>query len=421
MTATPHEPTPDVRPDRRFPTLNAVRAIGALMVVCTHVAFNTGQINHGWPGAVLARLDFGVALFFILSGFLLSRPFFLTEARQQPHPSWRHYLWKRALRILPLYWLVVVVAMLFDPANEDATWQDWVSHLTLTQLYRHDLLASSLTQMWSLCTEVAFYLILPLLVVLLAHRRDRDGLRLRTVAVRAGLLAVLGVCWQSYMGTVPGLRGHYAQWLPGLLAWFLVGMVFAAVSASLAVNPRPHALDRLGGDLAGCWIVAGALFAIACSPIGGPRLLLVPGAWEAGTKLVLYTGAAAFFVLPLVFGPERRGPARSWLAGPVPFWLGDISYGIFAIHMFVLNMIFLSLDIDLFTGKFLLVLGLTLAITIPVASVSFLFYERPILRLKNVGPFASMEPEGADLGSTAGMGGGLEGPEELPERVSQQT
>ena len=57
--------------------------------------------------------------------------------------------------------------MLVDPQNEDATWQDWVSQLTLTQLYRPELLSSSLTQMWSLCTEVAFYLVLPLICLAL--------------------------------------------------------------------------------------------------------------------------------------------------------------------------------------------------------------------------------------------------------------
>ena len=70
------------QPDRTFPTLNAVRGIGALMVLTTHAAFNTGQILRGWPGAVLARLDFGVPLFFVLSGFLLSRPFFLAIGRR---------------------------------------------------------------------------------------------------------------------------------------------------------------------------------------------------------------------------------------------------------------------------------------------------------------------------------------------------
>ena len=68
--------------DRTFPTLNAVRAVGALMVVCTHVAFNTGRITYGWTGAVLSRLDFGVTLFFILSGFPLARPFLLSVARE---------------------------------------------------------------------------------------------------------------------------------------------------------------------------------------------------------------------------------------------------------------------------------------------------------------------------------------------------
>ena len=64
----------------RFPALNAVRAVGALMVVLTHAAFNTGRINDGWVGAALARFDFGVTLFFVLSGFLLSRPWFLAAA-----------------------------------------------------------------------------------------------------------------------------------------------------------------------------------------------------------------------------------------------------------------------------------------------------------------------------------------------------
>ena len=85
-------------------------------------------------------------------------PFFLAIGRGERHPSHRHYLWKRALRILPLYWVVVCVALLFDPANQGLGWQVWVRQLTLTQLYFPTLLPQSLTQMWSLCTEVAFYL-----------------------------------------------------------------------------------------------------------------------------------------------------------------------------------------------------------------------------------------------------------------------
>jgi peptidoglycan/LPS O-acetylase OafA/YrhL len=375
--------------DRTFPTLTAVRAVGAIMVVLTHTAFNTGRINDGWIGAALARFDFGVTIFFVLSGFLLSRPWFLARALATRTPSVRHYLWKRALRILPLYWVVVTAALLVDPENRGAGWREWLGDLTLTQLYRHGLLSSSLTQMWSLCTEVAFYLLMPVICMLAVGRAP--GLRLRRVTVLLGLLAVAGVVWEVVVAQIPGYRGHYAQWLPGFLPWFAVGMFFAAVSASLAVTPREHVVERLAADLPGCWILATAVFAVACSPVAGPRLLLVPGEWEAGTKLVLYTVAGAFYLLPLMFGPEHDGWARQQLSGPVPTWLGDISYGVFAIHMLVLNLVFRALDLEFFTGRFLTVAALTLGITIALASASYYLFEKPILRLKNVRFFARME------------------------------
>jgi peptidoglycan/LPS O-acetylase OafA/YrhL len=386
--------TPDF-PDRTFPTLNAARAIGAVMVVLTHSAFNTGQINHGWVGAVLARLDFGVTIFFVLSGFLLSRPWFLTTALGRPAPSSRHYFWKRALRILPLYWVVVVLALTLDPANEDMGWQDWLANLTFTQLYRPDLLPSSLTQMWSLCTEVAFYLALPLLCWFLTWRprRGEHELHLPTVLGRSAVLFALGVAWQAAVAQIPGNEGHYAQWLPGYLPWFLVGVGFAAVSASLAVDPRDHPLERLGHDLVGCWILATAVFAIAASPLAGPRTLLTPGGWEAGPKVALYAVAGGLYLLPLVFGPERRGWVRTQLSGPVLFWLGEISYGIFAIHMLVLNGVFRWLDIEYFTGRFVAVAGLTLTITVALATISYYSFERRIMRFKNVRFVARLDRE----------------------------
>jgi len=142
--------------DRSFPALNAVRAAGAVMVLLTHVAFNTGQVVQGWTGAVLSRFDFGVTLFFVLSGFLLSRPYFMARALDRHAPGTAHYLWKRGLRILPLYWVVVVAALLIDRANRGAPFSAWLTDLTLTQIYTSRAPSSSLTQMWSLATEAAF-------------------------------------------------------------------------------------------------------------------------------------------------------------------------------------------------------------------------------------------------------------------------
>ena len=297
--------------DRTFPALNAVRAAGAIMVVLTHAAFNTGRINDGWVGAALARLR-------------LRRDAVLRAVRVPAQPAVvprgraRTARTRRpgttcgsarcgSSRSTGSWWSS---PFLVDPQNEDATWQDWVSQLTLTQLYRHELLASSLTQMWSLCTEVAFYLVLPLICLALTGRRPRT-LRLNRVLVGAAVISVAGVVWQVVGGPDPRLPGATTrQWLPGYLPWFMVGLAFAAVSASLAVHPREHVLDRLGarpGRLLdprrrrlrpGLLPLGGAAAAAHARRVGGRR------------QGVLYAVAGAFFVLPLVFGPEREGWAR---------------------------------------------------------------------------------------------------------------
>ncbi|MGH3334139.1 MAG: acyltransferase family protein [Nocardioidaceae bacterium] len=390
--------------DRTFPALNAIRAAGALMVLATHSAFDTGRILEGWSGAVLARFDFGVTLFFVLSGFLLSRPFLLASARGENRPSTRHYLWKRALRILPLYWIVVIAAFLVEPDNRMTTTGDWLRHLTLTQLYEPGLLATGLTQMWSLCTEVAFYLALPLLCVLLVTNRSTRsawGLPLTTIYVKVGVVAVLGVVWQTWMSTVPGREGHFAQWLPGYLPWFCAGVAFAAVSASLTVSPRDHVFERLGRDAVGCWIIATAVFAIACTPLAGPLTLDPPTGWSAFFKCVLYGVAGSFYVLPLVFGPEREGRIRQFCCSRVPFYLGEISFGIFCIHVLVMKWTFRNLEVDIFTGRFEEIFLTTLIITILLAALSYRFVERPFLRLKNAGPFAGRARQATSRASTA--------------------
>ena len=373
-----------VASDRGFPALDAVRAIGALMVVLTHCAFNTGEIDHGLIGAVLSRFDVGVALFFVLSGFLLSRPVLMARAMGRPHPSVPHYLWKRALRILPLYWLVVVAVLLADSANRPYTWHQWLSELTLSQLYLAAPLASSLTQMWSLCTEVLFYLLLPLLVPVLM---GRSGYSLRRILTRASVLAVLGLAWVPSANRLAPSH-HPGQWLPGYLPWFLVGVAFAAVGVNDRVTGRPSRCDRAAADVAGWWVLAGALFAIACSDVAGPRLLLPASALEGVVKCVLYGASAGCLVFPLVFGDELAGAGRTFLVGRLPSRLGEVSYGIFCLHMFVLVVGMRVAHVPVFTGRFWLVTPAVLLVTTGLAALSYRFLEAPLLRLKNRGPFA---------------------------------
>ena len=86
---------------RPFPLLDGYRAIAAFMVLTTHVAFNTGEIRTPVLGPLLGRMDFGVTLFFLLSGFLLYRPWARAAMVDRAGPAVGGYALRRAARILP--------------------------------------------------------------------------------------------------------------------------------------------------------------------------------------------------------------------------------------------------------------------------------------------------------------------------------
>src|SRR4051812_14569134 len=93
-------------------SLDGLRAIAAFVVVIFHVAYSTADLLTG-SGAwrVVAHGDVAVPIFFALSGLLLYRPWARRTLVRGPAPKVRTYLWRRALRILPGYWAVVVVAL----------------------------------------------------------------------------------------------------------------------------------------------------------------------------------------------------------------------------------------------------------------------------------------------------------------------
>ena len=77
-------PTAPAAPDGHFPCFDGLRALAALSIVLTHVAFASGANSPNILGVFFARMDGGVAVFFVLSGFLLYRPF---VARPPPRPA----------------------------------------------------------------------------------------------------------------------------------------------------------------------------------------------------------------------------------------------------------------------------------------------------------------------------------------------
>ncbi|MFC7724505.1 acyltransferase family protein [Nocardioides sp. GCM10028917] len=385
---------------RVVPALDSVRAVGALMVLVTHVAFWTGSYDFDLWGTFLSRLDSGVALFFVLSGFLLSRPFILRRRIDRPAPSLRGYLWKRAVRVLPVYWIVAVLALVFVEKNADAGPTEWLRAMTLTDIYVADMVPAGITQTWSLATEVAFYVALPALMFVWS--RATGGRRSDAAVVAlTGLALVVSVLW--IVEVSPSLANAaplHHQWLPTFLLWFAIGIALAHVH----VHHVEHPADDDGRDLLG-WIpvlgrqpgvslvIAAAVLLVASTPIVGPPVLLPATDLQIATKAVLYAVLGGLVVLAALYAPANGAFARV-LSHPALRHLGHISYGVFCVHVLVLHLVTYVLGWEQFAGGFLRHLCVTLAVSLVLAEILYRLVERPLSRLKPRGA-TSAEPSSA--------------------------
>ncbi|MBQ0903404.1 acyltransferase [Micromonospora sp. U21] len=359
----------------RLPALDALRAIGAIAVVGHHVGFQTAVTMNAQWGGWLARLDVGVAIFFVLSGFLLFRPWASNIATGRPRPRAARYLWRRGLRILPAYWLAVVVCLIVLPQNRPVSAGDWIRHLTFTQIYEAGQLRYGLSQTWSLATEVVFYLILPLVAALAVGRSWRP---VRTVMIAgAGVLVTAG--WLTLMAIGRLDMGLHTTWFPSYAGWFSAGMALGAAHVALRTGTAPavfRVLDDLASAPVACWVAAAGLLAIATTPVAGPRDLAGPTVAEFAVKLTLYVAIASLILIPVAFGgPTRVKQALS--SGPSR-WLGVVSYGLFLWHPLVLELIYLLDDRPLFTGGLLSTFALTMLFGLAYAAASYYGVERPI-------------------------------------------
>jgi peptidoglycan/LPS O-acetylase OafA/YrhL len=374
------------RTERAYPALDGLRLLAATAVVLTHTGFATGYYVSAL-GPLLGRLEIGVPIFFVLSGFLLTRPFLTAGVRGVRGPRTASYLWRRALRILPAYWLVVAAALLVLPANRGAGPVTWLRHLTLTQLYTPGWFAAGLNPTWSLCTEAAFYLLLPLIGAGLARLVRARPQRPGGVLIALGSAVVAGAVWTAYTAGAGVTALPYRLWLPEYAGWFATGIALALFTV---VDPSwgPARVAReLASSLPTCWIAAGALFWIVTGPIAGPVNLSVqttPG--QMVVRVLLYQLVAGLVVLPLVLGDQRRGGVHRMLSAPVVRFLGEASYGLFLVHAVLIEWAYTLFDWQPFTGSLVLVTAAVWTIGMAIASLIYVLVERPLQRLRGLVP-----------------------------------
>ena len=348
----------------RVDALTGIRAVAAILVVATHAAYTTGKYTHGYVGLVYSRMEIGVPIFFVLSGFLLFGPWVKAAASGGEPPSVRRYARHRVRRIMPAYLVTVLVAYAlyhFRTAgpNPGHTWMGLFRNLTLSQIYTDNYLYSyphqGLTQMWSLAVEVAFYVVLPLLayvlLVVLCRRRWRPVLLLTGLSG----LALITPAWLILVHTTDFLPDGARLWLPTYLLWFIGGMMLAVLQP---MGVRAYAMV--------CVPLALACFFIVSTPIAGAPTTSPAELREALLKAAFYGGIAALMVAPLALGD--RGVYAKFLASRPMVFLGEISYEMFLIHLVAMELAMVEiLHFPIYTGSIGVLFVATFVVTVPAA------------------------------------------------------
>jgi peptidoglycan/LPS O-acetylase OafA/YrhL len=338
---------------------------------------------------------FGVILFFTLSGFLLYRPFAAALLREQERPSFTKYLRNRALRILPAYWVILVLvalvlqaALVRDAAGELRTdvLSDpvlFLQNFLLLQNYSPDGVVTGIGPAWSLAVEVVFYLSLPLLALLglLVARpaRTRRERRLGALAPAVLLLAV-GLSGKAAAAhLVPGTGGGWnADWHSVLERSFLAQADLFAFGMALAVVHVDAEDGLVRFARRGRWIAASA--AAAAYLITAKMTSYGQLGHEPYNTLMAF---AAALLLALVVLPHS-GPRRltAVLDSRLLVWIGLVSYSLFLWHEpLVRTLDQRGLTVGGDAGMFAnLVLVGTLALAL--STLTYHFVEKPALKRK---------------------------------------
>jgi peptidoglycan/LPS O-acetylase OafA/YrhL len=398
----------------RFPLVDSLRAIAALCVLLTHTAVAAGV--SGNPHSALSpyaqRLDVGVAIFFLISGLLLYRPFVAARFTGRRAPAVGPYAWRRVLRIAPAYWLALTVTALWvgTSAYELGVFSSsgFPTYYLLLQTYRGQTLSGGLVQAWTLTIEITFYAFLPLYALAMARVAGRAGRSVRDArsVLRSEVVGLIVLVLISELWKAAVLSGQSPRQvvitpaldaLPSYLDQFALGMGLAVVSAWIEQRgSSPRWVQRFDRAPVLSWLVAAVAFYLVSKRIGiSPRFFAPMGRWQYLGREWLYAAVAFGLLLPAVIGDQTRGLPRRVLSWRVLAWLGLISYGIYLWQTTVLAQLQRwNFGAHSIIHPWVWWSAGTLVMTAAIAAASYYLLERPLLSLKNVfGPQRSAPDE----------------------------
>ncbi|MEO8017825.1 MAG: acyltransferase [Pseudomonadota bacterium] len=367
---------PEARAQAHIPALDGLRAIAILLVIPHNADIFSNSAAWLWPVALLAHAGWiGVQLFFVLSGFLITRN--LLAARGNDHYLRSFYV-RRALRIFPLYFLTLFVGLVLLPrfiefspgalsSHQNQIWL-WTFLSNWAQPYGHEV--SGFSHFWSLAVEEQFYLVWPFVVLMAA------GTRLFWICLLVALLALLSRVVMMQAGARPEMLYMFTNCRMDALA---LGAAAAVVSLSAP------AMAWLAGHVR--WLMFGIVAVMLVAAIGthtfavyDPRTLLLGHSLLAAAFALLMP--CVMLELPGGFRFLQRALEMPWMRQ-----IGRYSFAMYVLHMPILLVFGRAIrDGVAVTGS-----AAPLVYTLIVVLLSFLagllsyhLLEKHFLRLKSV-------------------------------------
>ncbi|GAB2917515.1 acyltransferase family protein [Nonomuraea fastidiosa] len=355
----------------RDAALDGIRAVAALGVWLLHVGSNTGVMyRDGMLNWLMSRLGIAVPIFFLLSGLLLYRPWARAVIEDTPRPRPLGYLWRRVLRVMPVYWLVSALALW---AWTSYDWTGWLKWMLLAQnFFPDDPTPDGLYQMWTLPIEMSFYVLLPVLAWAL-HRWARGGNRPVRLLAGISVLPLISVVTVvvARLAELPDL----ALLLPYHLVFFGCGMAMAVLSVWIG---HSRVIESLAPQLL---VLAGLLYVLLSTELAGPRTLVLPTLSQSLWRLALETAVSVLLVAPFALASRPESLRNRVLGNPVAAYLGRISYSFFLWHAPVITLQLKLTGAQPFQADFTSVAVVSFVVTMLLSVGSYHLIEVSALKL----------------------------------------
>jgi peptidoglycan/LPS O-acetylase OafA/YrhL len=348
-----------------------------------------GGLTRPTVGRYLTQLNIGVPIFFLVSGFLLYRPFVSARLHRTRFPAVGAYAIRRVLRIGPAYWVALPLVALW--IGLPAVFDHPLTYFGFAQVYDRQDMFGGYGVAWTLCVEASFYALLPLWALAMRRLPSRST-RQFAISEALPLVAIfaLGVAWNLTQGASSHglvLFTPEIATLPAFLDHFALGMALAVASVTLAERDRPPAPVRLIHRAPWLpWALAAVGWVVLCNV--GSALGVAHGqakalatALPAGEPVrhELRGLVALGVLLPAVFGDREGGFVRRILGDRRLQWVGLISYSLYLWHPAIVVKLARGGLADTLGGVAFAFVAIAACVT--VAAVSFYVVERPALRL----------------------------------------